>query len=179
MNNSVMEVISKRSSARAYSAEALTDKELEIIIEAGLKAPTGMNLQELSFSVVKGDNPVLEELDEEKRALRNQEKLPHLFHYEAPCIIFISADENEKWAHVDAGIAVQNMSLAAESIGLGNLIIGCVYDAMHGDKKKYFDDKLGIPEGKSFIIALAVGHKTDNKTPHTYEKDNQVIYINN
>lgn len=177
INNAVMDTITKRSSARAYTDEKISVKELDTIIDAGLKAPTGMNLQELSFSVIKGDNPALEELDAEKRALRGQDKLPHLFHYEAPCIIFISADENEKWAHVDAGIAVQNMSLAAESLGLGNLIIGCVYDAMHGDKKEYFDRKFAIPEGKSFIIALAVGHRCDSKEPHSFVKENQVTEV--
>lgn len=39
---------------------------------------------------------------------------------------------------MDAGIAVQNMVLAAESLGLGTLIIGRVYDALHGEKKNIF-----------------------------------------
>lgn len=177
MSNAVLDVITKRSSARSYSDVKLTEEELNIIIDAGLKAPTGMNLQELTFSVLDGDNPIIEELDTEKRALRNQEKLPQLFHYGAPCLIIISADEKEKWAQVDAGIAVQNMALAAESIGLGNLIIGCIYDAMHGDKMNYFNEKLSIPEGKSFQIALAVGHKLDSKTPHIFEKDKQVVFV--
>ena len=78
---------------------------------------------------------------------------------------------------MDAGIAVQNMAIAAESMGLGNLIIGCVYDALHGEKKAYFDKTLAIPEGYSFQIALAVGHKTDNKTPHDYDAAAQVSYL--
>lgn len=176
-DNKVLEIITTRSSARAYSNQPVSDELLNAVIDAGLKAPTGMNLQELSFSVVKGDNPVLEELDAEKRRLRDQEKQPHLFYYEAPYFIIISADENEKWAHVDAGIAVQNMALAAESLGLGNLIIGCVYDAMHGEKKDYFNEKFMIPEGKSFIIALAIGYKLDNKTPHSFDKDKQVAFV--
>ena len=71
----------------------------------------------------------------------------------------------------------QNMAIAAESMGLGNLIIGCVYDALHGEKKSYFDKALAIPEGYSFQIALAVGHKTDNKTPHDYDESVQVSYL--
>jgi nitroreductase len=78
---------------------------------------------------------------------------------------------------VDAGIAVENMALAAESLGFGNLVIGCVYDALHGEKQAYFSEKLAIPEGYSFQIALAVGHKTDNKTPHEYEFDRQVTML--
>ena len=66
------------------------------------------------------------------------------------------------------------MTLAAESLGLGTLIIGCVYDALHGEKKAYFSQALQIPEGYSFEIALAVGHKLDDKKPHEYSFENQV-----
>lgn len=177
MSNQVLEIIEKRSSARAYSDEKPTQAELDAILEAGLQAPTGMNQKEIRFSVVDGNNPILAELDEEKRRLRGQEKQPHNFYYEAPVLIFLSAEDDFKWSKVDAGIAVQNMALAAESLGLGNLIIGCVYDALHGEKKEYFSQALQIPEGYSFEIALAVGHKTDNKTPHDYSYEEQVKIV--
>ncbi|MDE6566576.1 MAG: nitroreductase family protein [Lachnospiraceae bacterium] len=177
MSNQVLEIIEKRSSARAYSEEKPTQAELDAILEAGLQAPTGMNQKEIRFSVVDGNNPILAELDEEKRRLRGQEKQPHNFYYEAPVLIFLSAEDDFKWSKVDAGIAVQNMALAAESLGLGNLIIGCVYDALRGEKKEYFSQALQIPEGYSFEIALAVGHKTDNKTPHDYSYEEQVKIV--
>ena len=165
MDNQVLEVIKKRSSARAYSDEEVTKEQLEKVIEAGLQGPTGMNKKEIHFTVVKGDAPILED------------KQPHNFYYEAPVLIFLSAEDDFKWSKVDSGIAVQNMAIAAESMGLGNLIIGCVYDALHGEKKAYFDKALAIPEGYSFQIALAVGHKTDNKTPHDYDVAAQVSYL--
>lgn len=177
MSNQVVSVMKQRSSARAYSQESVTQEELNTILEAGLMAPTGMNRQEIHFTVVKGDHPILEELDVEKRKLRGQEKQPHLFYYEAPMLIFLSAEDDFKWSKVDAGIAVENMTLAAESLGLGTLIIGCIYDAMHGEKQAYFSEKLKLPEGYSFQIALAVGHKTDNKAPHTYDFEKQVTML--
>lgn len=177
MNNAVLDVITSRSSARAYSDKEVSKEILDAVIDAGLKAPTGMNLQELYFSVVKGNNPVLEELDAEKRRLRNQDKQPVLFYYGAPYFIIISASDSDKWAKVDAGIAVQNMSLAAESMGLGSLIIGCVDDAMRGEKKEYFNEAFNIPEGKVFQIAIALGYKTDSKKPHEFNKDKQVSYV--
>ena len=65
ITNQVLSTIKQRSSARAYSSEQLTDAELDTILRAGLMAPTATNRQELRFTVVRGDNPVLEELDEE------------------------------------------------------------------------------------------------------------------
>lgn len=177
MSNQVLEVMKTRSSTRAYTDEALTESELDSVLEAGLQAPTGMNRQEIRFSVVRGDNPILTELDEEKRRLRGQEKQQHNFYYEAPVLIFLSAEDNFKWSKVDAGIAVQNMALAAESMGLGTLIIGCVYDALNKDKKEYFSRAFQIPEGYSFEIALAVGHKADDKAPHEYDSKRQVTMV--
>jgi nitroreductase len=177
LSNQVLTTIEQRSSARAYSAEPLSESEIATILTAGLSAPTGMNKQEIHFTVVKGDNPILAELDEEKRRLRGQEKQPHNFYYEAPVLIFLSGEDDFKWSKVDAGIAVENMVLAAESLGLGTLIIGCVYDALHGEKQGYFSEKLQIPEGYSFQIALAAGHKIDNKTPHEYDFDKQVTIL--
>ena len=177
MSNQVLEVIKKRSSARLYSDVKLMKQELDTILEAGLQAPTGMNRKEIRFSVVEGDNPILNELDEEKRKLRGQEKQPHNFYYEAPVLIFLSAEDGFKWSKVDAGIAVQNMTLAAESLGLGTLIVGCVYDALHGEKKEYVSKALKIPEGYSFEIALAVGHKMDDKVPHDYDFEDQVTIL--
>ncbi len=58
-NNQVITTIKERSSARAYSPEQLTQEELNTVLNAGLMAPTGMNKQEIHFTVVKGDNPVL------------------------------------------------------------------------------------------------------------------------
>lgn len=177
MSNKVLETMRQRSSARAYSAEKLTEKELNYIVEAGLQAPTATNRQEIRFSVADGENPVLSELDEEKNRLRGLEKQPHNFYYEAPVVIFLSAEDGFRWSGVDAGIAVQNMALAAESLGLGSLIIGCVYDALHGEKKEYFSQALRIPEGYSFQIALAAGHKTDDKAPHAYAFEKQVTRL--
>ena len=47
MTNQVLETIKKRSSARAYSADEITKEELEIILRAGLEAPTATNKQEI------------------------------------------------------------------------------------------------------------------------------------
>jgi nitroreductase len=177
MSNQVLEAIAKRSSARAYSSEMLTKEELNSILEAGLQAPTGMNRREIHFSVVKGDHPVLDELDTEMRRLRGIEKQGDNFFHQAPVLVLLSAEDGFKWSKVDAGIAVQNMALAAESLGLGSLIIGCIYDALHGDKKEYFSKAFQIPEGYSFEIALAAGHKTDAKIPHDYDAEQQVTII--
>ena len=175
--NQVLEAIEKRSSARAYSQQEVSKDLVDAIIKAGLQAPTATNRKEIRFSVVNGNSSKLEELNAEFRRLRNIESAPHNFYYEAPVLIMLSSEDGFGWSRLDAGIAVQTMALAAESLGLGSLIIGCVYDAMNGEKKEYFNSLFEIPEGYSFDIALAVGYKTDNKVPHDFVIDEQIKFI--
>ena len=169
--------IAKRSSTRGYTSEKLTKEELDTILTAGLQSPTGMNKQEIFFSVINGEDPIIEELEQEKMALRNANRGEHNAFYEAPTIIMLSAEDDFRWSQVDAGIAVQSMALAAESLGLGSLIVGSVYDAMRADKRDYFKEKMQIPAEKDFQIALAVGHKATEKASHTYEFDKQITMI--
>ena len=175
--SNVIEAIKKRSSTRGYTAEALTDDQLQTLLHAGLQAPTAANKQEIHFTVLKGDHPILAELEAEKNRLRDLTALEHNFYYEAPVVVILSADSSYKWSPLDAGIAVENMALAAEDLGLGNLIIGCIYDALRGEKKEYFSKALQIPENYEYEIAIAFGHKAVTKEPHTYHADAQITYL--
>lgn len=175
--SNVIEAIKKRSSTRGYTAEALTDAQLQTLLHAGLQAPTAANKQEIHFTVLKGDHPILAELEAEKNRLRDLTALEHNFYYEAPVVVILSADSSYKWSPLDAGIAVENMALAAEDLGLGNLIIGCIYDALRGEKKEYFSKALQFPENYEYEIAIAFGHKAVTKEPHTYHADAQITYL--
>ena len=172
----VMEAITKRCSTRGYTTDEPGREEIGKIIEAGLKAPTAANMQEIHFSVLKGDNPVLKEIEDEKNRLRNITNAEQNFYYGAPIVVILSGKKDFNWSFLDAGIAVENMALAATEMGLGNLIIGCIYDAMHGEKEEQFSKAVGIPEGWEFEIAIAVGYQAVSKEPHTYDADKQVNY---
>lgn len=175
--NSIIEAIGKRSSTRGYTEEPLSETQLNTLIQAGLQAPTAANKQEIHFTVLKGDHPILKELEDEKNRLRDIVSPAHNFYYEAPVVVILSADSTYKWGSLDAGIAVENMALAAEGLGLGSLIIGCILDAMQGEKKAHFAAALHFPADYEYKIAIAFGHKAVTKQPHTYEADAQVTYL--
>lgn len=91
--------------------------------------------------------------------------------------MILSGEEAFHWSSVDAGIAVQNIALAAESLGLGSLIIGCIRGALQGPKKAYFAEALKFPEGYEYKIAIAVGEKAAEKTPHRCDREKNVTVI--
>ena len=173
----VMTTIEKRSSTRGYTEEPLTETELNALLHAGLQAPTAANKQEIHFTVLKGSDPILKELEEEKNRLRDLQNPPHNFYYEAPTVVILSADSDFRWSTLDAGIAVENMALAAEGLGLGSLIIGCIYDALRGEKKDYFAKALKFPANYRYEIAIAFGRKAMTKEPHTYNADAQITRL--
>lgn len=170
------EAIKRRSSTRGYTEQVLTEPEIEALIHAGLQAPTATNRQEIHFTVLKAGNSLLQEIEDEKNRLWNTNPKQN-FYYSAPLVIILSAESGFKWSPLDAGIAVENIALEAEELGLGNVIIGCIYDALHGEKSEYFGKALNFPEGYQFEIAIAVGHKAVEKEPHTYDVNKQVSYL--
>ena len=175
--STVREAIEKRSSTRGFTEEKLTAEELETILTAALQAPTAANHKELHFTVVEGTNPLLTEIEEEKNRLRGITDAPHNFYYEAPILIVISGEQGFRWTSLDAGIAVQNICLRAEELGLGSLIIGSIYDALRGEKKGYFEKYLQLPENHSYEIAVALGHKAVTKEPHDFIREEQVTVL--
>lgn len=173
----VLKAMETRSSTRGYSEKKLTKEEIDSLIRAGLQAPTAANRQEIHITVVNGDNPILAEIEEAKNVERGIQDPPHNFYFEAPVVMLLSADTSFSWGKLDAGIAVENISLAAEGLGLGSLIIGCIKGAMSGEKRDYFANALKFPQGYDFEIAIAVGRKATGKEPHEYSVEKNVTFI--
>lgn len=165
----VMNIINERASIRGYKDEMLSDELIRTLAEAGLQAPTARNEQEIHITVVKKGSPILAELQADLNP-----KAVKTFYYDAPVVYFLSASDTFKWSPVDAGIAVENMHLAAASLGLGSLIIGCVEGILNGEKKAHYDELLKIPAGYSYEIALAAGYAAVTKEPHTFDYDQHV-----
>ena len=173
----ILDAIEKRSSTRGYTDKKLTEAELESLLKAGLQAPTAANKQEIHISVVDGSHPILAEIEAEKNAQMNIQTPPANFYYSAPLVLFLSGDKDFPWSALDAGIAVENIALAAEGLGLGNVIIGVIKGAMSGEKKEYFSKMLNFPESYEFEIAIAIGHKATEKEPHEYDMEKNISYL--
>ena len=173
----VLNAIAKRSSTRGYTEQKLTKEEVEQLVIAGLQAPTAANKQEIHITVVDGGNPILKKLEELKNECMGLTNPQNNFYCGAPTVFILSADASFYWSKVDAGIAVENIAIAAEAMGLGSLIIGCIKDPLYGDKKEYFAKALRFPEGYEFQVAIALGHKAVSKEQHEFEVDRQVTYL--
>ncbi len=175
MNNPVLDVIASRSSIRDYTPEPLTADEISALKQAALAAPTARNEQNqrfyfitspalkdeidkavVDYFVAKGDQAVVDLL-----ASRNNKVL-----YDAPLYVAIAIDTNNPYGKVDAGIAVQNLALAAKSMGLDSVILGFPGMAFQGAKGADLKKKLGFPDGFEYGIGISIGHAAKGKEPH-------------
>lgn len=176
--NEVLNVIAARSSARSYTEEKLTDKEIEWLVTAGLQAPTGRNMQEVHISVLQGNHPVLTEIDADlKKYNKSIQNNQTNFYYNAPTVFMLSTDREYRWNLLDAGICAENIVLAAESLGLGSLIIGIICDVMWGEKEEYYAKILKFPANTKFAICVAAGHKNIQKKPHEINFEKNVVFV--
>jgi len=88
--------------------------------------------------------------------------------YDAPLFVGIFAHP-AKFSGVDAGIAVQNIALAAKSIGLDSVILGLPRLAFEGPNAAKYKKLLGIEVEREFMIGISVGHAATSKTPHEWD----------
>ena len=166
MNNPVLEAIADRRSIRGYKPEQITQEQLEIILNAGEQAPSARNQQPWHFTVVR-NKALLKEICDETNKKRDASA--DIF-YGAPTVIFLSCDpDGHPWTRLDCGIAVENMALAAHSIGLGSVIIGICHLAFHEEKEEYFNKKLKFPEKYTFAVSIAIGVPSMTKDAHPIE----------
>lgn len=169
--NETMKSILARRSTRSYLPAQITDEQRDTIIEAGRWAPTARNEQEIRIACVQ-DGAIIDELASEFSG----GKPGPGFHYGSPTLFLLSGPANFPYTQMDSGITVENMALAAESLGLGTVIIGCIRDFMNGEKGVKWKNRFGIPADDIFTIALACG-SIDKITPPRDREPGRVAYF--
>lgn len=187
MENEVLRAIAQRRSHRAYAPRQISYEQLDALLEAALSSPSANNFQPWHFSVVQ-DPKLLGRIHRAAEAAAytraREDRSPRYdtadfqVFYHAPTVFFISAPENHFYAPIDCGIAAQTIALAAQSVGLGSVILGLPRDAFSGEARTELEKALRFPEGYSFVIAVAVGYPTDEKPAHERKPNAFVIIAN-
>lgn len=157
--------IEKRRSIRKFSRREIDVEVLREIIRHGSLAASGMNVQPIKYIVATGDKA--DEIFPHTRwagYLKGEgsptfEERPYAF-------ILILNDNNlrKNGYELDAGAAVQNILLAACSMGLGTCWLGAI---------DYEDicNIVGITERYKLISAVAVGYPAYESVSETSKGD--------
>ncbi|HHU71170.1 MAG TPA: nitroreductase family protein [Clostridiales bacterium] len=171
--NETLQTISRRFSCRDYEGRLPEREKLEAIALAAVQSPSAMNRQPWQVLVITNKS-LIEEMDAEGMRIlaeaedkstyeRFMERGGTLF-YNAPCMYLIL---KKPGTDLDTGIVSENISLAASSLGLDNVICGMAAIPFNGSKGDEFKKKVGISDGWEFGMAVLVGYGKTKKDPHT------------
>lgn len=138
-----MQALFARRSVRQYRPEAIPPDHLQQILEAGRQAPSAANRQPWHFVVVS--DPAQKE--RVAQACNGQMWMAQASHI----LVAVGLPAvSEKWYRVDVTIALQNMIVAARSLGYGTCWIG----AFDPEKVKAV---CGIPAEAQVVACTPLG----------------------
>lgn len=167
-------IVSRRS-IRSYSDEMVNSNDLNKILEAASYAPSGMNNQKWQFTAIQNNeiiNKLNETMKQEILKIPMDENANQLmkflnkkandengnFFYDAKTIVIVSNDKNNPTASADSALAMGNMMLMANDLGLGSVWLNQLnYIGNWPEILKYLNS-IGIPEDHVVYGTLAIGY---------------------
>jgi len=165
--NEVIKLLNNHRSIRNYTAESISEEDLDLIIRASQSAPSSINGQQVTIIGVR---------DKEKKKKLSELVGDQVYVDTAPLFLVFCADfyraklaaeitgeklvitdseEAKLVGAVDVGLALSNAIAAAESLGLGIVPIGGIRK-----EPEAVVELLGLPEFVFPMVGLAIGHPT-------------------
>lgn len=167
MENKTFQTIKNRRSIRSFKEERITNKELELILEAGTYAPSALNQQSSLLVVIKNEKIYQEICDITDKYYPN--KKPYF--YGSKDIIIVFGDSNCKCPIEDGSLVLQNMFLCAESLGIGSCWINYLRELFKTEEGIKLQEKMKIPNNYFVIGTCILGYPNDKPLMKDRKKD--------
>jgi nitroreductase len=175
IQNAVTDAILARRSTRAFETRQIPPEYLNTLLEAAVWAPSGGNNQTWLFTAIQKPD-VLRKLHEMVRDAFVNRYVPddeypgkhgvieaaksesfNCF-YNAPTLIVASNRPNYENAMADCSLALENIFLTAQSLGLGSCYINQLHWLRGDGPIRAYLAELGIPKEHTICSAAAVGY---------------------
>lgn len=173
--NQVMYAIKDRRSVRSFKKDRVGKELLKQVVDAGLWAASSMDRQS-PIIVAITDPEVLKKLSAVNSEIGGWEKDYDPF-YGAPCVIVVLGDASIAPSIYDGSLALGNMMLAAESLGLGSCWIHRAKETFERPEWKEWLKEIGVQGDYIGIGQLSIGY-TEGPKPKAHEiKPNRAYYV--
>lgn len=164
--NSLLDMMLKRRSVREYSGEKVPMESLNLIIEAGLAAPSSRGRKSCELIVVRDKQTLISLSGCRKGAAR-------MLAGADACIVVLGDEElSDVWTE-DCSIAMASMHLMASSLGVGSCWIqGRLREALIPDTtaEDYVRGILKFPSTLRLEAILSLGMPAEEPEPHSPEE---------
>ena len=157
--NETLKAILGRRSIRKFTREKISDDSKKLLLEAAFAAPSAKNQRGTDFVIIE---------DRKKLDTLADNLLYGKMLYQAPlCIAVCSetkrgAEELVLWEE-DAAAAMENILVAAKSLGLGSVWLGILAREDREDKVR---EILEVPSEIRVVGLAAIGYPDEEKEPH-------------
>ncbi|MBU3172465.1 nitroreductase family protein [Clostridium estertheticum] len=174
INNEVLDCIRSRRSTRKFKEQQIKEEELKVLLEAATWAPSGGNNQSWLFTAIQNKETLLRINELLRQGFKRwvpdddypgklgvkavAEKKDCHFFYHAPTLIIASNKPNYENAMADCSLALENLFLAANSIGLGTCYINQLHWLRNDTEFREFLFELGIPKEHTICSSAVVGY---------------------
>ena len=173
----VLEAIKTRRSIRRYQTTPVDEKTIELVLEAARWAPSWANTQCWRFIVVRDTSIKNEVADSAGATNPATEAMKN-----APVAIIVCAElgksgcyrgepitDKGDWYMFDVALAMQNLVLAAHSLGLGTVIVG-LFDA------KKVASILEVPQGFCVVSMTPLGYPDREPGPTPRKELSEIVF---
>ena len=171
MNEAIKNILERRS-VRKFSDRKIPKEELDLIIKAGLYAPSAMNKQTWQFTVLTKT----EDIRELAKAIEKQLGREGYDMYEPTVLIIPSNAKDSKFGRDDNACALENIFLAASSLGIGSVWINQLHGICDEPEIRALLDKYGIPNHHVVFGMAALGYSAETEQ-RVVERVGKVVIV--
>jgi len=161
IHHAVIDAVLSRRTIREYKPEQISADQLDTLVRAALRTPSGRNSQPIHARFFQ-DAGALREMQIDFKNIVGWDTPVHTrsdtnpFYHNAPTFVFLFAESDSR---MEAGLMAENICVAAQGLGLGTVIVGSV-GALFSDEAcgPRWKRALRIPEEYRFMVGVGVGY---------------------
>lgn len=172
--NEVIKNIYTRRSVRRFDNKKIPKEFLEVIADVARYAPSGMNRQEWRFTVVQ-DKELIAKLA--KVITTELDRGPDYNFYGADTLIITSSPRDAKYGVEDCACALENMFLAAHSLGIGSVWINQLKGICDVESIREILNEINIPAENICNGIAALGYDDAEPKGKVEKKENVIDFF--
>ncbi|MFR5094803.1 nitroreductase family protein [Hominenteromicrobium sp.] len=156
MTNEVIQNILTRCSVRAYDDRPVEREKIDTLLQCAVHAPSAMNRQTWHFSAVLNREKIAKLAVAVGKALGNEK-----YDMYKPAALIIPSNEligDTGITSWDNACALENIFLAAHSMGLGTVWINQLSDTCDVPEVRAVLTEFGVPENHKVFGIAAIGY---------------------
>ena len=171
---SCMEIMLTRRSVKKYKSDIMpSEADIEKIIEAGLAAASGRNMQ-APVVVAVTNKEIRDKLSSDNAAVMGASADPF---YGAPCVLVVLAEKTAHTYVYDGSLTLGNMMLAAHELGLGSCWIHRAKEVMYKPEWQEWIKSLGLEGEYEGIGNLVLGYPEGEFPAEKPRRDGRVVWV--